>query len=112
EKHVSLLSKQTINLSFGLSNFGVVAGRVFNDVLLKGEHKSDGLPGVGGVRISLRPTSGVGETRSMTVDSSGGYQFRSVPPGSYALEIDSTTLPADFRIPSQTSWGITVGPLQ
>jgi hypothetical protein len=112
EQHVSLIARQTVNLNFGVSNFGLVAGRVFNDVFLKGQQTAEGLPGVGGVRISLRPTSVGGAFRSLIVDPSGGYQFRSVPPGSYTLEIDPATLPADFQILRQTSWVVTVGPLQ
>jgi hypothetical protein len=112
EQHGFLSARQTVNVSFGVTNYGSVAGRVFNDVLQKGEPTAGSLPGVAGVRLSLRPTSGAGASLSLTVDASGVYQFRNVTPGGYTLEIDPATLPADFRLPRQTSWGLTVEPLQ
>ena len=38
------------------------------------------------------------------VDGSGLYEFRNLAPGKYILEIDSATLPEDFRLPVQMSW--------
>lgn len=114
EQHVSLSARQTVNVSFGVSNYGSVTGRVFNDLLLKGEQTAVGLPGVAGVRISLRSVrpNATDLRRTETVDASGMYSFRNLAPGSYTLEIDQTTLPPDFRLPRQTSWQVMVEPLQ
>ncbi|MCM3869482.1 MAG: hypothetical protein ND895_02125, partial [Pyrinomonadaceae bacterium] len=112
EQRGFLPARQTLNVSFGVTNYGSVGGRVFNDVSQKGDHTAGNLPGVGSVRLTLRPTIGPGAPAIVLVDGSGAYQFRSVAPGSYTLEVDSTTLPADFRVPAQTSWTIVVAPLQ
>ena len=64
------------------------------------------------MRISLHSLSKIGAPRSLTVDTSGAYQFRNLAPGNYKLEIDLATLPANFRMPSQSSWSITVKPLE
>ena len=112
EQHGFLQARQTVNVSFGVSNYGLIAGRVFNDLLQTGGRTAGTFPGVAGVRVSLSPMNMAGSARSVTVDSSGEYQFRNLPPGSYALEIDATTLPADFHMPPQTSWVVTVAPLE
>jgi hypothetical protein len=46
------------------------------------------------------------------VDGNGLYEFRNLAPGKYLLGIDTATLPANFRLPAQTTWPITVSPLQ
>jgi hypothetical protein len=112
EQHVSLLSRQKVNVSFGVSSFGSLAGRIFNDLLLEGEQTAGSFPGVAGIHLSLRSAGGTGAPLSLIVDQNGGYQFRNLPPGSYILEIDPATLPADFRILKQTSWVVTIEPLQ
>jgi hypothetical protein len=101
-----------VNISFGVTNYGSIGGRVFNDVSQKGDQAVANLPGVAGVRVILHPTSIAGPSLSMTVDGGGNYQFRYLPPGSYTLEIDPATLPADFRLPHRTSWPFTVAALQ
>ena len=103
-----------ITVNFGVTNFGFVSGRIFNDA-----HSAEGAgardaPGVGGVRILLRslnpdvknlaPQAGV-------TDGGGTYEIPNLPPGNYVVEIDLDTLPPDFRPPGQTSWPVTVAPL-
>jgi len=113
EQHVSLGSRQTVNVSFGLSNYGSVAGRVFNDLFLEGLQTAGTFPGIGGIRVSLRPAmTSPRATLSLIADAGGKYQFRNLTPGTYTLEIDATTLPPDFRVLHQTSWLIKVAPLQ
>jgi SdrD B-like domain/Pilus formation protein N terminal region len=107
-----LPARQTVNVSFGVTNHGSVGGRVFNDVSQKGQQPSSNSPGVAGVRLTLRPTNGTGTPASVFADGSGSYQFRNVVPGSYTLEVDSTTLPADFRVPARTSWIMEVRALE
>jgi hypothetical protein len=112
DQNVSLLSRQTVNVAFGLSNFSSIAGRIFNDLSLKGEPTAANAPGVRGVRISLYSLDRFDAPLSVTVDASGAYQFRNLAPGSYKLEVDPATLPANFSMPSQSSWLVTVKPLE
>src|ERR1044071_6647979 len=113
EQQVSLFSRQTVNLSFGVSNFGTISGRVFNDTFLTGDPTIANMPGVSGVQLILHPeVGGSGSAATGTLDASGSYEFRNLRPGSYILEIDLSTLPANFRLPAQASWHVTVEPLQ
>lgn len=112
EQHGLLAARQTVSLSFGINNYGSVAGRIFNDLAQTGEKTAGSLPGVAGVRLTLHSANAAVASVSLFVDGSGSYQFRNLSPGSYTLEIDTTTLPADFRVPAQTSWVVVVTPLQ
>lgn len=113
EQQVTLFTRQTVNLSFGVSNFGTISGRVFNDMFLTGDPTITNMPGVGGVQLILHPeTGGRGQAVTTVVGANGDYEFRNLRPGSYILEIDPSTLPANFRLPAQASWPITVEPLK
>lgn len=112
EQNVSLFARHTVSMVFGVSNFGSIAGRIFNDLLLTGQQTAGNAPGVAEVRVSLYPIDKIGAVLSVTVDASGAYQFRNLVPGSYKLEIDPATLPANFRMPSQSSWLLTIKPLE
>jgi hypothetical protein len=113
EQRVSLFARQTLNVSFGVTNYGSVSGRLFNDLSLDGGRSSAAnAPGIAGVRLSLRSTATGGKGVSQSVDGSGAYEFHNVAPGDYTLELDLSTLPADFRVPEQTAWPVRVEPLQ
>jgi large repetitive protein len=112
EQRVSVLARQTTTVSFGLSNFGSVEGRVFNNLSETGDNEAGSQPGVTGVSVSLVRRDSSASTRTVGVDGIGGYRFSNVPPGSYTLELDLASLPADFQVPTQTSWVVTVAPLQ
>lgn len=114
QQQVFLEARQTMKVVFGVTNFGFISGRIFNDIFLTGEQGPQNAPGVRGVQISLRPAGpgAHGPTFTETVDASGAFSFRDLPPGTYTLEIDPMTLPADFRVPARTSWTITVEPLK
>lgn len=103
-KQISLRARQTAIVSFGVSGFGFVAGRVFND---------SGSSGLVGVRLILRGIDGQSENFvvAQTSGSGGRYEFRNVRPGNYLLEIDAATLPVNFRIPAQIAREIKVAPL-
>jgi hypothetical protein len=107
-----LAARQTVNVSFGVTNYGSIAGRIFNDVAQEGGKTAGILPGVGGVRLSLRPLKSTAATQTVIGDASGAYEFRNLAPGSYTLAIDPATLPADFQVLKQTSWAITIEPLR
>jgi hypothetical protein len=112
EQQVSLSGRQTVNLSFGVSNFGRVGGCVFNDLFLTGGTQTANMPGISGVRLILHPDRGVGGPAvTATVDGSGSYEFRNLRPGGYTIEIDPQTLPANFRLPAQAVWPVMVEPL-
>jgi hypothetical protein len=108
EQAVTVGERQTAVVGFGLSEFGSIAGRVFNDLYLTGAADSQGAPGLRGLRVLLRGAGVV----SLTTDASGLYNFRNLAPGSYTLEIDPASLPADFRPPARRSWPVTLSPLQ
>lgn len=112
EHHVFLSPRQTIKISYGLTNFGSVGGQIFNDLSHGGEKTKKNAPGVAGVRISLRSLKSNTSEFSQTVDASGAYSFRNLAPGSYTLEIDPVTVPPDFRLPREPSWNVVVEPLQ
>lgn len=106
---ISLYAGQTQTVSFGVSNFGFVSGRVFNDLNMTGEAPKSDVQSVGGVKVTLRSQNAVIE---QTTGADGTYEFKNLFPGNYTLEIDSATLPANFRLPAQTAWEIKVEPLQ
>jgi hypothetical protein len=108
EQTVLVGPRQTAVVAFGLSEFGSITGRVFNDLSLTGAADSQGAPGLRGLRVLLR---GAGAA-SLTTDASGLYEFRNLAPGSYMLEIDPASLPPGFRVPARLSWPVTLSPLQ
>lgn len=112
EQRVSLSARQTANVSFGLSDFGSISGRIFNDLTLNGEPPKSNFPGIAGVRLVLRSSEKGEPIISPPSDSSGNYEFSKLRPGKYTLEIDTFTLPSNFRLPAQTSWSIKVEPLR
>jgi hypothetical protein len=114
-RQVEVSARQTARVSFSLNNFGAVAGRVFNDLLLARGSDGANMPGVGGVRLRLLRTSTVeasdAPTMTESVDARGAYEFRNLLPGQYILEIDPASLPPSFDIPAQTIWPLTISPL-
>jgi hypothetical protein len=114
DRQVAVSSRQTVNVSFGVSSFGFISGRVFNDANLTDEPAKSNAKGINNVRLVLHSrNSQSGNSIVERVSINGGhYEFRNLPPGNYTLSIDSLTLPANFRLPAQTSWEIKVLPLQ
>jgi hypothetical protein len=114
EQPVFLSAGQTINVGFGVTNHGFIAGQIFNDLYLKGPQNPANAPGVEKVRVNLRPltTDSSGPLFTQTVDASGMYEFRNLAPGGYLLEVEPSTLPADFALPARTSWPVTIKALE
>jgi hypothetical protein len=101
-------------VNFGVIDYGFVGGCIFNDTNLSGKVPSSNLHGLKNVRVRLRSSDvkpGGLVVESVT-DSNGTYEFRNLRPGNYTLEIDTMTLPANFQLPAETFWTITVLPLR
>lgn len=113
ERQISLSSSRTVNVSFGVSTFGFLGGRVFNDLGLTDETPKYNSQGVDGVRLVLRSLDAQSKNLVVEKTSGGGgnYEFRNLRPGNYLLAVDLATLPANFRVPAKTSWEIKVAPL-
>ena len=113
QHHISVSSRQTVTLSLGLSNTGSVAGRIFNDLLLTGQHDAGDSPGLKAVALKLYQVDAKGRPELyQTTSSNGDYQFRNLAPGRYVLQVDPNTLPENFHVPSKTAWDFSLGPLQ
>lgn len=114
-RQLSLAPRETLNVGFGVTNLGFIAGRIFNDLFLSGEMSAGDAPGVGGVRLVLRAASGANGLRqafTQAVNANGAYEFSNLLPGDYLLEVEPGSIPADFHMPGQTSWPIRITPLQ
>jgi hypothetical protein len=100
---------QKLVLNFGVRDFGSVSGKIFNDAL-----QGRNAPGLGGVKVILRSVN-VGNggfvLQAMT-NGNGAYEFANLRPGAYTIEIDTSTLPADFCIPAVIVSPVNVGALK
>ncbi len=84
---VSLLPGQTVNdIDFGLTvTTGIIGDRVFND--FNGDGVQTGSePGIAGVTVNLLDASN-NVIATTTTDANGFYQFTSLAPGSYTVNI-------------------------
>ncbi|MBC7796640.1 MAG: hypothetical protein H7Z37_07195 [Pyrinomonadaceae bacterium] len=115
EQTVFVEKRSPTKISFGFNNKGFVSGRVFNDSQFDGiGANAAGLPKV---RLNVYQTDKNGTTKSENpqtrfTDANGKYDFYSLEPGDYVLEIDNATLPPNFRLPQKSHWQITVEPLR
>jgi hypothetical protein len=114
EQNLSISGKQNLRVNFGITSFGFISGRVFNDLFLTGGQSANQMPGIAGVRLNLTALDSAsrGEAQSRVVDAGGAYDFSNLAPGNYQLEVDAATLPPDFRLPKVTSWKIVVEPVK
>ncbi|MBV9958477.1 MAG: pilus assembly protein N-terminal domain-containing protein, partial [Acidobacteria bacterium] len=115
EQQITVAPRDTVEVGFGVSNFGFIGGRVFNNLSLAEHPEMKNEPGVAGVRMRLRPADAAaspeaGRTQIVTAD--GEYEFRNLAPGSYLLELDLESLPPDYQPPAVTSWTLKVVPLR
>jgi len=112
QQEITLSSRQTAHVSFGVVDFGFIAGRVFNQLQTTVAADSSNQPGITGVRIKLIPLNRTMPPLTRVTDGGGTYEFRNLAPGKYAIQIDEETLPANFRMPAQTSWELSVQPVR
>ena len=112
QQEITMSARQTVNVSFGVVDYGFIAGRVFNELQTTGAAESGNQPGINGVRIKLIPLGRTMSPLARVTDGSGTYEFRNLTPGKYAIQVDDETLPANFRMPAQTSWELSVQPVR
>ncbi|MBX7174213.1 MAG: pilus assembly protein N-terminal domain-containing protein [Pyrinomonadaceae bacterium] len=113
QAQVILVSGMTQKVSFGVSDFGFISGQIFNNLSMIGKTSSANLPGIKGIKMKLKsndPNMANFSTESYTA-ANGVYEFRNLRPGEYTLELDTATLPPNFKTPSQTVWSVRVNPL-
>jgi hypothetical protein len=111
QQEITLSPRKTVNVSFGVVDYGFIAGRIYNEIQTTGT-ESGRQPGINGVRIKLTPLVRTMPPLTRVTDGSGTYEFRNLAPGKYAVQIDEETLPANFRMPAQTSWELSVQPVK
>lgn len=113
EQEFSVAARGTAEVAFGVTNYGSIGGRVYNDLALSGPSGAPlNNPGVTGVRLVLRREANEKPVDERSTDSSGGYVFSDLPPGAYTVEYDVATLPLDFRVGEHSKWATTVAPLK
>lgn len=113
QAQVVLVSGMTQKVSFGFSDYGFISGQIFNDLGMSGKTSSVNLPGIKGIKLKLKSNnSGMQNFSTETLTAVNGvYEFRNLRPGEYTLELDTATLPPNFKTPSQTVWTVSVNPL-
>ncbi|MBV9211725.1 MAG: hypothetical protein JOZ52_13885, partial [Acidobacteria bacterium] len=113
EQQISVSPREMVEVGFGVSNFGFIGGRIFNNLSLVEKPEMKDAPGVAGVRMRLRAVGASPEAcKTQTVNADGEYEFRNLAPGSYLLELDLDSLPPDYQTPAETSWTLKVVPLR
>lgn len=82
------------DVDFGYYEPGSIGDRVWNDLDADGE-QDGGEPGINGVTVRL--LDGDGNVIATTVTSGdGNYLFENLPPGTYTVEVDASTLPSGY----------------
>ncbi len=87
---------EAVRCSTGSSPPEAIGDRVWNDVDHDGIQDA-GETGVAGVTVTLRDGSGT-VVATATTDGDGNYGFGDLPPGTYTVEVDTSTLPTGVTI--------------
>ena len=92
------LSDAIDDVDFALAGDAQLHGVVFED--LDGDGRRDrGEPGVPGTAVVIEWTGPSGPVViTVITDRSGSWGFDALPPGAYRAELDSTTVPAGYRV--------------
>ena len=112
QQEITVSPRQTAKVSFGVVDFGFITGRVFNELQATDTGDATNKPGINGVLLKLIPHNQGTPSATRVTDGGGLYEFRNLPPGKYTVEVDTGTLPANFRMPAQTSWELSVLPVR
>lgn len=111
-REVTINERDTGSADFGLTDHGFLAGRVFND-LGRGSAGLKHFSGIRAIRLILKSIeSGGGLSKEAVTDEGGNYQFETLPPGRYSLELDIASVPENFKIPQKAAQTIEVLPLE
>lgn len=115
EQTVYIEKRSPTKISFGLNNKGFVSGRVFNDTLMDGI--GGNAAGLSKVRLNIYQSDKNAVTKSESLQTrftndGGKYDFYSLEPGDYVLEVDNATLPPNYGLPQKSRFEITVEPLR
>jgi hypothetical protein len=100
----------SVNGPEGSFDRGSVSGRVFNDVAPE-DTVNRVAEGVAGVRVILRSNNAPSDIIANRISDAGGrFDFETVLPGKYTVEIDPLCIPARYRVETLTRSVIEVEP--
>ena len=106
EEDVAISGGLDASVDFGLATFASIGDRIYYDA---NNNASMDLyeQGIANVRVWLKDSGGAIIQTVFTSDGTGGalvgsYLFRSLPPGTYTVEVDTSTLPAGITGADQT----------
>ncbi|ACL23239.1 SdrD B-like domain-containing protein [Chloroflexus aggregans] len=97
------LTTSNTTIDFGLYRTTAIGNLVWFDANGNGL-RDTGEPGIGGITVALRNSSGATVTTTTTLGD-GSYAFNNVTPGTYSLQI---TLPAGYTTTNNGSGSVTV----
>ncbi len=99
---VTVAVGQVVSVEIPMRSVGIIRGRVFDDKNRNGQPDPDE-PGLANVRVFA-----VGATSIETRSSATGQYLLQVPPGSYTVTLDRTTLPKRYEPTTPLSATVTV----
>ena len=105
DAEADLIRSRTAVVNFGVVDFARVMGSVFNDLRFAGKRQPDS-KSMPEVRLVLDDGR---QTRTI-VSEGGEFELVDLPPGSYTLRVDATTIPANYVLPKD-SYSIRVTPV-
>ena len=91
---------------------GSISGHIFNDAELNNASRTTDPKGFGGIRVVLRSldTTSQNIVANWISDAAGKYDFQSLKPGRYSVEIDPLSIPVMFRRSDRSASTVTVEP--
>jgi len=103
-KTVVLMAGASVSANFGFQQQGSISGNVFND--LNGNGVQDAAePGLSGVTVLRKDSTGTTTLESTTTLAGGSYSFTGVDPGTYIIEV---TTPTGFTPSTVTTRSVTI----
>lgn len=102
---VDLIRSNLAVVNFGVVDFARLLGAVFNDLRFEGKRQPDSKE-MPGIHLILDD----GKTKRTIVSESGEYEVDNLPPGDYTLQVDTSTVAANYVLP-QDSFQVHVSPI-